>query len=217
METLVFILEIIGTIAFAASGAMVGINKKMDIFGVCILGLTVSVGGGIIRDLILGNTPPNTFQNPVYALVAIGVSIIVFIPKVRNLLKKIPRGYDMTMRIMDAVGLGIFTVIGAQVACVALGHADWLTIAFFGTITGVGGGVLRDVMAGDMPYIFRKHIYALASLAGALHALWQGFAPEDALRLSMACGVANAMLGEVGSVHVEDVCAMKEKIDVSRI
>ena len=83
----------------------------------------------------------------------------------------------MTMRWADSLGLGIFTVIGAQVACVALGHADWLTIAFFGTITGVGGGVLRDVMAGDMPYIFRKHIYALASLAGALvwvaiHSLW---------------------------------------------
>ena len=68
METLVFILEIIGTIAFAASGAMTGINKKMDIFGVCILGLTVAVGGGVIRDVILGNTPPNTFRTRIKSI-----------------------------------------------------------------------------------------------------------------------------------------------------
>ena len=168
METLVFILEIIGTIAFAASGAMVGINKKMDIFGVCILGLTVSVGGGIIRDLILGNTPPNTFQTPVYALVAIGVSIIVFIPKVRNLLKKTPRGYEMTMRIMDSVGLGIFTVVGVQVAFSAPYEVGYFLVIFVGVITGVGGGIIRDLFADDVPYIFVKHIYACASLVGAI-------------------------------------------------
>ena len=81
------------------------------------------------------------------------------------------------MLLVDSLGLGLFTVIGAQTACAALGHANWFTIAFLGTITGVGGGVMRDVMAGDLPYIFRKHIYALASLAGALtwvavHRFW---------------------------------------------
>ena len=123
---------------------------------------------GILRDVLLGRTPPAIFSDPLTAALAVGASVLVFIPAVRRLLSRTPRAYEMTMRWADSLGLGIFTVIGAQVACVALGHADWLTIAFFGTITGVGGGVLRDVMAGDMPYIFRKHIYALASLFGAL-------------------------------------------------
>ena len=147
---------------------MTGINKKMDIFGVCILGLTVAVGGGVIRDVILGNTPPNTFQNPVYALVAIGVSVIVFIPKVRSLLKKTPRGYEMTMRIMDSVGLGVFTVVGVQVAYSAPYEVGYFLVIFVGVLTGVGGGILRDLFADDMPYIFVKHIYACASLAGAV-------------------------------------------------
>ncbi|MBQ8830257.1 MAG: TRIC cation channel family protein [Oscillospiraceae bacterium] len=168
METLVFILEIIGTIAFAASGAMVGINKKMDIFGVCILGLTVSIGGGVIRDLILGNTPPNTFKNPVYAVVAIVVSIIVFIPQVRSLLKRTQKIYDMTMLIMDSVGLGVFTVVGVQVAYSVPYDTGYFLAIFVGVLTGVGGGILRDLFADDVPYIFVKHIYACASLAGAV-------------------------------------------------
>ena len=168
MNTLVFILEILGTVAFAASGAMVGINKKMDIFGVCILGLTVSVGGGVIRDLILGNTPPNTFQNPVYALVAIGVSIIVFIPWVRNFLKKTQKIYDTSMLIMDTVGLGVFTVVGVQVAHSVSYETGYFLTIFVGVITGVGGGILRDLFADDIPYIFVKHIYACASLVGAI-------------------------------------------------
>ena len=168
METLVFILEILGTVAFAASGAMVGINKKMDIFGVCILGLTVSIGGGVIRDLILGNTPPNTFRNPVYAIVAIIVSVIVFIPKVRGLLKKTQKVYDLSMLIMDSVGLGVFTVVGVQVAYSVPYETGYFLAIFVGVLTGVGGGILRDLFADDVPYIFVKHIYACASLAGAV-------------------------------------------------
>ena len=80
--------ELIGTIAFAASGAMVGFSKKMDIFGVAVLGLVTAVGGGVIRDIVLGLTPPATFQNPVYALVAIFVSLILFVPAVRRFLFK---------------------------------------------------------------------------------------------------------------------------------
>jgi len=85
-ENLLLVFEIIGTIAFAVSGAMVGLSKKMDIFGIAVLGTVTSVGGGVIRDLVLGNTPPATFQNPVYALVAIFVSLIIFIPAVRRFL-----------------------------------------------------------------------------------------------------------------------------------
>ena len=85
-QTMLFIFEIVGTIAFAISGALIGLEKKMDIFGVAILGLTTATGGGIIRDVILGNTPPATFQNPTYAIVAILVSMLVFIPVVRRMI-----------------------------------------------------------------------------------------------------------------------------------
>ena len=142
-----------------------------------VLGLTTAVGGGILRDVLLGRTPPAIFSDPLTVAVAAASAVLVFIPAVRRQLLKTQRIYDMTMRLTDSLGLGIFTVIGAQTACMALNHANWFTIAFLGTITGVGGGVLRDVLAGDLPYIFRKHIYAVASLAGALtwvavHRFW---------------------------------------------
>ena len=177
MNIWITILQLIGTVSFAVSGAMTAMRKGMDVLGVVVLGLTTAVGGGILRDVLLGRTPPAIFSDPVTVVAAAVSSVLVFIPAVRRLLLKTRRIYEMTMRLADSLGLGIFTVIGAQVACAALGHADWFTIAFFGTITGVGGGVIRDVLAGDLPYIFRKHIYALASLAGALvwvaiHSLW---------------------------------------------
>ena len=115
MEHFLFVLEIIGTISFAVSGALTGLKKNMDIFGVCILGLTTAVGGGVIRDLILGNTPPNTFRNPVYAVLALAVSAVIFLKTVRNLLHRNPRWYDRIMLVMDSLGLGAFTTVGIQV------------------------------------------------------------------------------------------------------
>lgn len=177
MNIWVTVLQLIGTASFAVSGAMTAMRKGMDVLGVTVLGLTTAVGGGILRDVLLGRTPPAIFSDPLTVAVAAAAAVLVFIPAVRRQLLKTPRIYDMTMRLTDSLGLGIFTVIGAQTACTALGHANWFTIAFLGTITGVGGGVLRDVLAGDLPYIFRKHIYAVASLAGALtwvavHRFW---------------------------------------------
>ena len=177
MNIWITILQLIGTVSFAVSGAMTAMRKGMDVLGVTVLGLTTAVGGGILRDVLLGRTPPAIFFDPLTVAVAAAAAVLVFIPAVRRRLLKTRRIYELTMRLTDSLGLGIFTVIGAQVACAALGHANWFTIAFLGTITGVGGGVLRDVLAGDLPYIFRKHIYAVASLAGALtwvvvHRVW---------------------------------------------
>ncbi len=165
-ENLLLFLEIIGTIAFAVSGAMVGLSKKMDIFGVAVLGTVTAIGGGVIRDIVLGLTPPATFQNPVYALVAISVSIIIFIPAVRRFLFKKHGIYEKTMLFMDSLGLGIFTAVGIEIACLA-GHKGVFLLVFVGMITGIGGGVLRDVLSGNTPYIFIKHFYASASLIGA--------------------------------------------------
>lgn len=166
-QSLLFFLEILGTVAFAASGAMVGLSKKMDIFGVTVLGIVTSVGGGVIRDLILGNTPPATFMNPVYAAVAVIVSIIIFIPAARRFLFKKQSIYEKTMLVMDSLGLGIFTAVGIEVAYLA-GHKNIFLLVFVGMITGIGGGVLRDVLSGNTPYIFIKHFYASASLIGTL-------------------------------------------------
>ena len=161
---MIFVLEIIGTIAFAISGAMVGIEKKMDIFGVLVLGMTTAVGGGIIRDLLIGVVPPMAFQEPVYALTAIAVSIVVFLPFVRNRINKISK----TILLMDSIGLGIFTVIGLRAG--APFENAFLSI-FLALVTGVGGGVLRDVFAQDRPMIFVKHFYASAAIIGAVVSL----------------------------------------------
>lgn len=168
MNIFIIILELIGTVAFSASGAMVAIKKHMDIFGVMILGLITAVGGGIIRDLTLGITPPATFRDPIYAAAALLTAAIVFLPAVQRLLERHQRTYDIAMLLMDSIGLGIFTVIGVQAAFAQSSSHGIFLLVFVGVITGVGGGVLRDVMAGNMPYIFVKHIYACASLVGAL-------------------------------------------------
>lgn len=174
-ETVLLAVELIGTVSFAVSGAMTGLRKQMDIFGVAILGLTTAVGGGVIRDLVLGQTPPAMFSNPVYALVALVTAVIIFFPAVRRLLDRQHKVYETVLLIMDSLGLGIFTVVGIQAACTALPERNVFLLVFVGVVTGVGGGVLRDVLAGDTPYIFVKHVYATASLigAGACVGLWQ--------------------------------------------
>ena len=170
-----FFMEMAGTVAFAASGAMVGVERNMDIFGVSVLGVVTAVGGGMIRDIVLGIIPPNVFINPVYALVATITSCLVFLVFYwkRQLLEGHMRlTYDRVMLVMDSIGLGIFTVVGVNTG-IRSGYMDNVfLLVFLGTITGVGGGLMRDMMAGEEPYIFVKHIYACASLVGALGCVW---------------------------------------------
>lgn len=168
MPTLLLVVEIIGTIAFAWSGAMVAIQKKMDIFGIAILALTTAVGGGVVRDVVLGIHPPAMFHNPIYALVAIFTAMVACLPALRRLLNRKQKVSDFLMLLMDAIGLGAFTVVGVQTA-IQTGHGDNLFLLIFvGTVTGVGGGVMRDVFSCSMPYIFVKHFYATASIIGAI-------------------------------------------------
>lgn len=167
MDTFIFVVNIIGTLAFAASGAMIGLNKNMDIFGVCILGLATATGGGVIRDLILGLTPPMAFRDPTYAVLALATSAVFFSRRVRRVLMHNQRRYDRLLFWMDTLGLGVFSVAGVELAFSRSGHPTFFLLVFIGTLTGVGGGVLRDLLAQEVPYIFVKHIYACASLAGA--------------------------------------------------
>ncbi|MDR3895941.1 MAG: trimeric intracellular cation channel family protein [Oscillospiraceae bacterium] len=167
METFQFYFELIGAAAFAISGAALGIRKEMDLFGVAMLGMTTAVGGGMLRDTMLGLTPPAALRDPVQALVAIAVSILVFFVWRRRKAELHNRYAETVLLLADSLGLGIFSAHGAAIAIQAGYGANWFLVLFMGMLTGVGGGVLRDVCSAERPYIFTKHVYACASLAGA--------------------------------------------------
>ena len=169
-ETVFFPIEIIGTIAFASSGAMVAVRKKLDLFGIIVLGVITAVGGGMIRDLLIGSIPPTMFYHPVYVLTAFLTVLIMFLLfRFRPILleSRYMDTYEKVMNILDAVGLGAFTVIGVDTGVNAGYGAYHFLIIFLGVITGIGGGILRDIMAGETPFVLKKHIYACASISGA--------------------------------------------------
>ena len=169
VDTFATIFGIIGTVAFAVSGAITGIRKGMDLFGVCILGIITSLGGGAVRDVLLGITPPTMFQTPLYTILALVVSIVTFLPFVRKIALHHRRPWENAILIFDTLGLAAFTVTGAKLGYehAYAGHQLYMMI-FTGVITGCGGSVLRDVFAGQIPDIFVKHFYAMTSLIGAL-------------------------------------------------
>ncbi len=168
MDIFVSILEMIGIVSFAASGAMTAMKKHMDLFGVIVLGLAPSIAGGIVRDVILGNTPPLPLLKPAYTIVAASTSIIIFIPWVRHRVMRKEHIFEYILFLMDSIGLGVFTVMGIWAALDFAPDSRGFLLVFVGVLTGVGGGMIRDVLAGDIPYILVKHIYACASIVGAV-------------------------------------------------
>lgn len=165
-----FIVEITGTVAFATSGAMVAISKRVDIFGVLVLSSITALGGGCIRDILIGTLPPRMFSDYRYVAVAACVSLIVFIVAYifRDLYQKSQKIVDSVNNIFDAAGLGVFTVTGVQVAIESGFKMNGILVVCLGVITGIGGGVLRDVMLREIPFVLKKRIYALASIAGGV-------------------------------------------------
>ncbi len=197
--SLLFAMELIGTIAFACSGALVGIRKKLDLLGVIVLAVITATGGGMFRDILIGNIPPALFRNPFYAGVAVLAAILIFLAiQSKRLLKtfmQIER-YNQVFNSLDAIGLGAFTVVGVDTAITYnIDHYFFLTI-FVGVITGVGGGLIRDIMVCEIPSILKEHIYACASLAGALlyAGTWQIFDPDIAMITSALIVIAIRML-----------------------
>lgn len=167
--TIKFILEIIGTVAFAFSGAMMGMKKKLDIFGVIFLAVIVSVGGGCLRDMILNVGIPVMFTDPTYVLIAVAVAIFLFIwvyVKHGNIGNETKLVMDNVMKYADSIGLAVFTVSGIRRAFEVTESPNIFLAVVVGVMTGVGGGVLRDVLVGMKPYIFVKHVYALSSIIG---------------------------------------------------
>lgn len=165
------ILEIIGLFAFAIAGVLVGIEYKLDVFGIYVVSICCSMGGGIVRDLVLGITPPVPFTDPVpivVTMISATLSLVLFKAfdtKLRLHDIKVMKTYIM---VFDAFGLGVFTAVGCS-AAVTTGYAGnlWLVI-FVGTITAVGGGIMRDLLAGRRPVVMRKEIYAVAAIIGTL-------------------------------------------------
>lgn len=158
--TLLYLLDLIGTAAFAASGAWLGVRRHMDLFGVLVLGLVTAVGGGTLRDLLLGDIPPFSLQDETYLYVAILAALFVFINRERF------KAFEKPLLYLDAVGLGTFVVIGTTKALDF--ELGFLGAVLMGLMTATAGGVVRDVLANEVPLILRREIYASACLVGGV-------------------------------------------------
>ncbi|MBQ9973949.1 MAG: TRIC cation channel family protein [Oscillospiraceae bacterium] len=167
--TIIFIMELIGTIAFTISGALIAVRCGLDLFGVVLVGCITSVGGGIMRDLLLGKTPPSIFSNVIVLAIATITSLVVFIISYFNAGKfeSFEKRIESINNIFDAVGLATFSATGTEMAC----NSGFLDMAVFsismGVLTGIGGGIIRDILVDSTPYVLKKHIYALASIIGS--------------------------------------------------
>jgi uncharacterized membrane protein YeiH len=157
---IIYILDLVGTAAFAASGAWVGVRKHMDLFGVLVLGVVTAVGGGTLRDLLLGDIPPFSLKDETYICIAITVSLVVFINRVRF------EAFEKPLLYFDAIGLGTFVVIGTTKALDF--QLGFLGAVLMGVMTGTAGGVVRDILANQVPLILRREIYASACVAGGV-------------------------------------------------
>jgi uncharacterized membrane protein YeiH len=147
--------------AFAVTGAFKAIEHKADIVGIIILATMTGVAGGTIRDIIIGQFPPRSISDPWYVVIAISTGIVLFF-----IYPKIQKHWNLLLK-FDALGLGVFTIIGATFAYHVFG-LNFLAIALSGMLTAVGGGILRDVFVNEIPIVFVKELYASASFVGVL-------------------------------------------------
>lgn len=154
-------MEMIGTVAFAVSGALVAIERKMDHYGIIILAIITAVGGGMVRDVMINLPLPLALTNPVYIIISIVTAVIVI------LFYKSVKKLEPLVNIFDAVGLAAFTAIGADAALNNDVYTPFVVITL-AILTGTGGGIIRDVFANERPFVFRKEVYAVASIAGAI-------------------------------------------------
>ena len=158
IDDFISILDYLGTIAFAVTGASKAIAHKADIFGIIVLATVVGVGGGVTRDVIFGRFP-NAFSDPIYIAMTVVVGITMFF-----LYVKFKKKMGIWL-VFDAFGLGVFSILGASIAYQVVG-LEFLPMLFGGMITAIGGGILRDVFVREIPIVFVKEVYAIASIIG---------------------------------------------------
>jgi uncharacterized membrane protein YeiH len=155
---IIYALDLLGTVAFAASGALAGVRRGMDLFGVVVLGIVTATGGGVMRDLLLNDTPPFCFKNELYLNLALAASVIVFLT---------PRRFERMTRAMlllDALGLGTFLVIGTSKALSF--QLGFMGAVIMGVMTATCGGLVRDLLSNQIPLILQREIYASACAVG---------------------------------------------------
>lgn len=153
-------LDILGTIAFAISGALAGIEKRLDFFGVFIIALVTSIGGGTLRDLLIGNTPVTWLVNLQTLYIVIASTIVAVLFRQRLSI------FRTSLFLFDTIGIGIFTIIGIEKGLTV--NLSPVVCIMLGTITACFGGVTRDILCNEIPVIFHKEIYATACLMGAV-------------------------------------------------
>jgi len=168
------VLDLVGIFVFGITGALVGVRKQLDVFGIQVLAMVTGLGGGFLRDVLIGATPPAALQDWWYLAVPVAAGLITFFlhPKIGRV--------ERLVNIFDAAGLALFCVIGALKA-LDFGLSP-LPAAVLGTISGIGGGVIRDILSGRVPVVLRSEIYATPAFLGAgvvvlaaaleYHALW---------------------------------------------
>ena len=161
IDFFIYVLDLFGTMAFAVTGAFKAIEHKADIVGIIILATITGLAGGTIRDIVFGKTLPNSLIDPAYVIITVISAIVLFL-----LYSKMKKHWNLFLK-FDAVGLGVFTVIGATFAYNLFGM-NFLIIILSGMLTGIGGGILRDVFVNQTPIVFVKELYASASFIGAV-------------------------------------------------
>jgi uncharacterized membrane protein YeiH len=160
-STIIFILDLFGTAAFAVTGALRAIEHKYDIVGVIILATVTGILGGVMRDAILGIFPPYNFSDTIHIVLTTITAIIIFFLYHRT------KKYENLFNIFDAVGLGVFTFTGASIAY-SLYSTNVVLIVISSLLTAFGGGILRDVFVREPPIVFTKEVYAVASFIGVI-------------------------------------------------
>lgn len=170
MTEIIKIMEIIGTVAFALSGALVAISSGLDIFGVAFLACITAFGGGAVRDILLGINPPAIFADLKIFIIAMVVAVLTFVISYifKEKFSLFKTKIEAVNNVFDAIGLSAFVVIGAEVSCLNGFLNNGFIVSFCGMITGVGGGIFRDVLIDTTPYVFKKHVYAMAAIMGGI-------------------------------------------------
>lgn len=158
MTDILYFLDLLGTVAFAASGALTGVRKQMDLLGVVMLGIVTATGGGVLRDVLMNDLPPFCFKNETYFYLAVGTSLAVFIAPSRIEQRR------KVLLMLDALGLGTFAVIGTSKALAY--ELGFVGAVIMGVMTATFGGLVRDVLCNEIPMILQREIYASACIIG---------------------------------------------------
>ncbi|MGB3151561.1 MAG: trimeric intracellular cation channel family protein [Maribacter sp.] len=195
-----FVIDILGTVAFAISGVLVAMEKKLDLFGVFIIAFVTAVGGGTLRDLLIGNTPVGWMKAPIYLSVIL-ITVIVAILFVNQL-----KHFRRSLFLFDTIGIGLYTMVGIEkgigaellpVMCIALG-----------TITASFGGVIRDILCNEIPVIFRKEVYATVCILGGVIYF---------ILIQFAMDITIAYVAAILSIIIMRLLAVKFKISLPNI